>query len=188
MKLSTFLAAPVVLSSALIGLNAANAADVSSGLYSGIGVGNTIAHDVQSSAGLDDNNDTNLNAFVGYKFNNWFSTELGFNDFGDLRFNNADGSTSELGSKAYSLSAIGEIPVWAGLIGYGRVGGAYIDSDISSSDVGVDVNSEWAPVYGLGVKYQWETVPLFTRLEYTRYDIDSDFKLDTTQLSIGAQF
>lgn len=176
----------LVAVSAALAAPMANAADVSSGLYSGIGVNNTIVHTKkhENLYNVDKNNTRAASAFVGYKFNNWFSTEVGFNDLGTIKMKEG----GDVSSKAYGLSAIGEIPVYAGFIGYARVGAAYVDSSNLKRGDDVKHNQNTAPVYGLGIKYQFEEVPVFTRLEYTRYDIDSKFKLDTTNLSFGVQF
>ncbi|WP_414501153.1 MULTISPECIES: outer membrane beta-barrel protein [unclassified Zymobacter] len=186
MKLSSLaLVAPVALTAAMA-IGTANAADVSHGLYSGIGVNNTIAHTKDSSTlDIDKNASRAAGAFVGYKFNNWFSTEVSYNDLGEVKQN---GNRGDIGTKAYGLSAIGEIPVYAGFIGYARVGAAYTQSDDAIKQSGAKHSDNTAPVYGLGLKYQFQEVPVFARVEYTRYDIDSKYKLDATNLSIGTQF
>ena len=185
MKLSSLvLVAPAVLSTAMA-IGTANAADVSHGLYSGIGVNNTIAHTRDGGdLSIDKNSSRDAGAFVGYKFNNWFSTEVGFNDLGEVKLTNGD----KIGTKAYGLSAIGEIPMFAGVVGYARVGAAYTKSDETIRQSGAKHADNTSPVYGVGMKYQFQEVPVFARLEYTRYDIDSKFKLDATNLSIGTQF
>ena len=185
MKLSSLaLVAPVALTAAMA-IGTANAADVSHGLYSGIGVNNTIAH-TRDGANLDvDKNASRAaGAFFGYKFNNWFSTEVSYNDLGEVKLTNGD----KIATKAYGLSAIGEIPVYAGFIGYARVGAAYTQSDDAIKQSGAKHSENTTPVYGVGLKYQFQEVPVFARVEYTRYDIDSKFKLDSTNLSIGTQF
>ncbi|WP_106477034.1 porin family protein [Phytohalomonas tamaricis] len=200
MKRISYFTAPLICSSMLVvGTGVANAADTTTqGLYSGVGAGNTIVHDADiggfgdnnSDTRVTDNNDTAQSAFVGYKFNNWFSTEANFTDFGDIEFG-GDANSGEYSTKAYSLSAIGEIPVYAGLIGYARVGAAYwkANGNGNFSD-GTSVSNEYGtdPVYGLGVKYQFKQLPVFARAEYTRYDMDSDYRLDVTSASVGVQF
>lgn len=185
MKLSSLaLVAPVALTAAMA-IGTANAADVSHGLYSGIGVNNTIAHTHDDDTlSIDKNASRAAGAFVGYKFNNWFSTEVNYNDLGEVKLTDGD----KIATKAYGLSAIGEIPVYAGFIGYARVGAAYTRSDDAIKQSGAKHSENTAPVYGVGLKYQFQEVPVFARVEYTRYDIDSKFKLDSTNLSIGAQF
>ncbi|MFC0269450.1 outer membrane beta-barrel protein [Kushneria aurantia] len=169
-------------------------ADTSNGIYSGVGVGNTIVHDANVSGFSDnatltnsrvsDNNDTAQSAFVGYKFNDWFSTEINYADLGEIDYTSDQGS-GNYKTKTYSLSAIGELPLFYGVSGYARVGAAYWDADAegpASNQYGTD------PVYGLGLKYQFETVPVFARAEYRRYDMDSDYRLDATMASVGVQF
>lgn len=186
MKLSSLaLVAPVALSAAMA-MGTANAADVSHGLYSGIGVNNTIAHTRDGAQlDIDKNASRAAGAFLGYKFNNWFSTEVSYNDLGEVKLNDGKG---DIATKAYGLSAIGEVPMFAGVIGYARVGAAYTQSDEAIRQSGAKHADNTTPVYGVGMKYQFQEVPVFARLEYTRYDIDSKFKLDATNLSIGTQF
>ncbi|OHV11840.1 outer membrane beta-barrel protein [Kushneria phosphatilytica] len=201
MKRIALATAPLLATSLLLA-PMANAADgTSSGLYSGVGAGNTISHDWDpqefgghsSAAGdrVDDNNDAAQNAFIGYKYNDWFSTEIGYTDFGKIGFT-GNGQDGGYKTKAYSLSAIGEMPIWNGLSGYARVGAAYWKANGRGNFAdGSDVSNEYGtdPIYGVGLKYQFsDSVPLFGRLEYTRYDFDSDFKLDTTMASVGVQF
>ncbi|MCM2971677.1 outer membrane beta-barrel protein [Larsenimonas suaedae] len=194
--------APLLIGSAFV-TTTAMAADTntatSEGIYSGVGVGETRVHDGNlhafsndnaGTASLSDDDDTAQNAFVGYKYNPYFSTELSFTDLGDIEAQ-GNGSDATLSTKAYGLSAIGEVPIYGGLSGYGRVGYAYFKTDGDGNYANGDsVDNEYggAPMYGLGAKYQFSDVPVFVRAEYTRYQLDSNYKLDTAMGSVGVQF
>ncbi|WP_158521512.1 outer membrane beta-barrel protein [Kushneria konosiri] len=193
MKKFALFAAPLFASSLVAAPMAM--ADTSSGIYSGVGVGSAQVHDADvssfsenntvSGSRITDNNDTAQSAFVGYKFNDWFSTEINYADLGDIAYD-ADQGSGHYQTKAYSLSAIGELPLFYGVSGYARVGAAYWKANAQEGPASNQYGTD--PVYGLGLKYQFETVPVFARAEYTRYDMDSDYKIDAAMASVGVQF
>lgn len=169
-------------------------ADTSSGIYSGVGVGSAKVHDADVNNFSDsnltgdritDSHDTAQSAFVGYKFNDWFSTEINYADLGAVEYS-ADQGNGAYETKTYSLSAIGELPLFYGVSGYARVGAAYWKANAKEGAADNQYGTD--PVYGLGLKYQFETVPVFARAEYRRYDMDSDYKLDAAMASVGVQF
>ncbi|WP_456267192.1 outer membrane beta-barrel protein [Kushneria sp. AK178] len=192
MKKVALFAAPLFASSLAVAPMAM--ADTSTGIYSGVGAGSAQVHDAdissfssgtQTGDRITDNNDTAQSAFVGYKFNDWFSTEINYADLGDIDYTSDQGS-GNYQTKTYSLSAIGELPLFYGVSGYARVGAAYWKANAQSGPASNEYGTD--PVYGLGLKYQFETVPVFARAEYTRYDLDSDYKIDAAMASVGVQF
>ncbi|MCM2130343.1 outer membrane beta-barrel protein [Larsenimonas rhizosphaerae] len=200
MKYMSKMTAPVVASAFLLTVSGAALADnnTDSGLYSGVGVGQSRVHDADlhafsnndSGSTISSDDDTAQNAFVGYKYNPYFSSEAFFTDFGDVDVS-GNGTDGKLSTKAYGLSAIGELPIYGGLSAYGRVGYAYFKTNGHGSyGAGNDIDNEYggAPVYGVGAKYQFEQMPVFVRAEYDRYQLDSNYKLDTAMGSIGVQF
>lgn len=175
MKFAKLIAAPVVLASSLVAVNAAYA-DANSGLYSGISGNNTIVHD----AGATDHHSTGLGAFVGYKYVPWFSTEITYDDYGSAKFAKGSADNGQ-NTKTYGLSLIPELPLGGGVSVFARGGFDYLDTKADVRD--------WAPVAGAGLKYQPSTeVPVFARVEYDRVFGNSNFKLDSTKLSLGVQF
>ncbi|REC96128.1 outer membrane beta-barrel protein [Kushneria indalinina] len=192
MKKFALFAAPLFASSLAVAPMAM--ADTSTGIYSGVGVGSAQVHDADvgsfssgdlSGDRITDNNDTAQSAFVGYKFNDWFSTEINYADLGDIDYATDQGN-GRYQTKAYSLSAIGELPLFYGVSGYARVGAAYWKANAQEGPASNQYGTD--PVYGLGLKYQFETIPVFARAEYTRYDMDSDYRIDAAMASVGVQF
>lgn len=173
MKFATLVAVPVVVASSMFAISAANA-DSNTGLYSGVGISNNILH----KAGATDHRNTGANAFVGYRYAPWFSTEVTYDDYGHFSYSD-QGYTK---TKTYGLSLIPELPLFGGVSAFARVGMDYVDTSRS----GV---RDWAPVYGAGLKYQFsESVPVFARIEYDRVHVSDNFKLDSTKLGVGVQF
>jgi len=110
-----------------------------------------------------DKTDTAYGLFGGYQFNKYFGAELSIHKLGQHRIGDSDAKTT-----AYSLDAIGRLPVNDKFAVYGRLGGAHYERDFSGLDGAGNQNSAGFKV-GLGADYainkDWSL-----RTELTRYN------------------
>ncbi|MBB4841830.1 OOP family OmpA-OmpF porin [Paucibacter oligotrophus] len=135
------------------------------GFYVGVDLGqsrNDLSSPTSPALRLD-KTDTAYGIFGGYQFNKYFATELSVHKLGQQRIGDSDAKTS-----AYSLDAIGRLPVNDKFSVYGRLGGAHYERDFSGLDGAGNKISTGFKV-GLGVDYainkDWAL-----RTELTRYN------------------
>ncbi|MEJ6005251.1 outer membrane beta-barrel protein [Paucibacter sp. AS339] len=107
-----------------------------------------------------DKTDTAYGVHGGYQFNKYFAAELGVNRLGTQKIGDSKATT-----KAYSLDAIGRLPVSDKFTVYGRLGGAHMERTYSD-DAG---NHAAGFKVGLGAEYAID--PSWSlRTELTRYN------------------
>lgn len=184
------------------GTMAAHAADSdnSRGFYIGGGVGkfNVKIDDIDETdeaiEKLDDD-DTSWKAFVGYRFNQYFSVEGAYIDFGGP----SDRTTASGSSGDYKAEFSGFAPYLIGTIPlgpvelFGKVGYYFYDVDITADldDLGGDVfrssNSGEDLLYGFGVGMTFFD-HLNARLEYEKIDADNIDDADALWLSGAWRF
>ena len=196
---------------------AALAAD--SGWYAGVGVGGSKAKDFPSAAEVDamlladygivatstaDDTGTAWKLFAGYRFNKNFALEGGYADLGKATFDSivtvpAAGTVSlAWKAKAWSLAAVGILPVTDQFEVFGKVGAHRWDLDASVAVAGGggaaagsadDSGSSW--LYGVGASYSF-TKNMAVRAEWERYgkvgDEDNTGRSDIDVWSLGIQY
>ena len=122
--------------------------------------------------GLDDT-DTSFGIAAGYRINENFSVELGFQDFGEISVSDGGGS-AKVGADAIQLSVIGGVPVSENAGVYAELGLDSWDADFSlSNGVGSISGSEDGTdiFYGIGAYISLsEAVNL--KFEYQMHDLD----------------
>lgn len=177
--------------------------------YAGIGIGQAriddwsdfVASDL-SSLGLTgttnvDDRSMGVKLYGGYKFNKYFALEGGFVDFNDTKASasiTAPGAgtayyTSE--NDAWTLAAVGTLPVTKNISLLAKVGGAHWSSNIRAHGTGsgavaagVAKNSDVDVFYGVGASYALMD-NIDVRGEWERYDFDgTDVDLLTAGLAI----
>lgn len=115
---------------------------------------------------IDDNSGA-YNLDIGWRFNKWIAVDAGYWGLGEYKADNYD---LKVDSSAWTVGAIGSIPIWIIDI-YGRLGAAWYEND--SSVTTDDGNS---PYYGLGAAFNLGA-SLDIYAEWTRFDIDTDLDL-----------
>ncbi|WP_206192011.1 OmpA family protein [Shewanella algae] len=134
---------------------------VSEDLYFGAGAGYTHYHGLDKIDGVDSarENTFGSDAFIGYHFNKFFATELGYLYAGK---GNTDGEKFE--NQGGTLSLIGRVPMIGDLSLFGEAGGYWAHSHGLE-----DKDSKVAPLFGLGLSYPIsESFDLQARWRYTK--------------------
>ncbi|WP_458524532.1 porin family protein [Onishia taeanensis] len=173
------------------------------GFYLGAGIGYTTvdsdAIDYLKSRGANtDDSDTAYKLFAGYDFNDKFSLEASYIDFGEASANGSVGSDSvdiEASLDGIGFAALARWPIPSGVGIYAKLGLVAWDSDVKGHAIddgveyyfiGVDGTD---PFYGVGAEFVVDRVMI--RGEYERYDISNDgedFTIDLASLSLGYLF
>lgn len=201
MKLKTLVAASCASTVMIAFAPSVLAAPNADGLYLGVGTGfSSLKNDRDEvsdfvSDGVedfdpDDDDDNVFKGFVGYEFNPYFATELFYADLGRTRWQGGENANTDLESKAYGVSAVGQLPITSWLTLFAKAGIAKwktdVDSNLGGLDVDLDDQDGTDPVYGVGAQFNFD--PFLVRTEYERYDFDSDYQIDTFTASAGFKF
>lgn len=197
--------------SAVFGVASAQAADT--GFYVGGSFGQSKVNDFDgsdidaellSSYGLTsststDDTDTGWKAFAGYRFMKYLAVEGAYTNFGEGTANTTITAplvgvvNTKLEADAWTLSALGILPLGDRFSLFGRVGVNFWNIDISATGTGSggvatvsdsDDGTDW--VYGVGVAYNF-TKNLSVRGEWERYDFD-DGDIDLLSAGISWSF
>ncbi|MBU1665601.1 MAG: outer membrane beta-barrel protein [Gammaproteobacteria bacterium] len=189
------------------------------GWYAGVGVGGSKAKDVGSAAEVDaslladygitatstaEDTDTAWKLFAGYRINKNFAVEGSYADLGKATFDStvtapAAGTVNiSWKSKAWSLAAVGILPVTDQFEVFGKIGGHFWDVDMSVTATGgggtaagsaSDDGTSW--LYGVGASYSFSK-NIAVRAEWERYqdvgDENTTGKSDVDMLSVGVQY
>ncbi len=147
------------------------------GFYVHGGIGRSDANE----SNLD--NDTSFNIGLGWRFNDHFSVEGGYNDFGDFKIKNVTASNANLSADSIELGLAAKLPFGEnGFFGKARLGAHRWDGSIRSTVLGVD-DSGTDVYFGVGLGYDFnERVGL--SLNFDRYAIDD---LDVNRFGIGGE-
>ena len=85
---------------------------------------------------------------------------------------------------------VGQLPVTPWFTAFAKAGLAKWETDVDGNlgDANLDLkdNDGTDPVYGVGAQFNFD--PFLVRAEYERYDMDSDYKIDTFTASAGLRF
>jgi OOP family OmpA-OmpF porin len=149
-----------------------------------------------------DETDTAWKVFAGFQFNRNFALELGYADLGEFSSRTrttgpAATVNGEFKAKAWSLDAVGTLPLNDRFSLLARAGAMYYDLDARAAAVAAgvpvtvhesDKDVSWKA--GLGAQYSFAT-NLGARLEWEHYhrlgDADTG-KSDVDTISLGLQF
>ena len=194
--------------SAALGVSSAQAADT--GFYVGGSLGQSTANDfngsdidaelfssygITSSTSTDDS-DTGWKVFAGYRFMKYLAVEGAYTDLGEFTAHSTVTSPSagivdsSIETDAWTISALGILPLGDSFSLFGRVGVNLWSADISATGSGGGVTAsasddddgtDW--VYGVGAAWNF-TNNLSLRGEWERYDLgDGDVDLWSAGLS-----
>lgn len=149
------------------------------GLYAGLGIGQSHYQDVDAPSA--NTRSEGWKAYAGYAFNKYFGIEGGYANLNDMTA--TDGTlTANVATDAWTLGAVVSYPVTAKFSVIGKLGAAYMLSDIRVKDgVGepdtvTTGDDDYEPNYGVGVSYALLD-NLSLRAEWERFD-RSDFDID----------
>lgn len=196
--------------SAVFGVASAQAADT--GFYVGGSFGQSKVNDfngadidaelsllgLTSSTSTDDT-DTGWKAFAGYRFMDYLAVEGAYTNFGEATANSivtaplAGVVNTKLETDAWTLSALGILPLGDRFSLFGRVGVNFWNIDVSATGTGGGVTATASDsddgtdmVYGVGAAYNF-TNKLGVRGEWERYEFD-DADIDFLSAGISWNF
>lgn len=137
-----------------------------------------------------DDEDNVWKGFVGYQFNRYMAAEAFYADLGRVQLRGNDIANTDLESSAYGASLVGQLPVTTWFAPFAKIGAASWETDVDGNlgDANLDLqdNDGFDPVYGVGAQFTFS--PVLIRAEYERYDLDSDYTIDTFSASVGLRF
>ncbi len=125
-----------------------------SGVYIGLNGGQAVARKYCDRVTTCEDTDTTVRGEVGLQFNPNWAAEMGYTSFGTL-FDGQDNNVSaKQDASAWTLSAVGTIPLGASFGLFGRAGVARYNLSNSGTVQGVAVESKHAikPYFGAGAK------------------------------------
>lgn len=141
-----------------------------SGFLIGIDAGQSDAHKYCHNVSNCDHADTSVRGNIGYQFDQNWAAELGYTSFGTLFKSHDDNFNASQKANAWTLSAVGTLPIGDRFGVFGRVGAARYNTDNSGTVQGVPVKDEnkVKPYFGAGVKFD-VTDHFLIRAEYQLY-------------------
>jgi OOP family OmpA-OmpF porin len=171
-------------------VNDFNGADIDAELFNNYGL--------ISSTSTDDT-DTGWKAFAGYRLMKFLAVEGAYTKFGEATANSiitaplAGVVNTTLESDAWTLSALGILPLGDRFSLFGRVGVNFWNADVSATGTGGGVTATASGsddgtdmVYGVGAAYNF-TNKLGVRGEWERYEFD-DADIDFLSVGISWNF
>lgn len=169
--LKTILASAITLSA----VTATTPVFADNGFYTGIGVTQAFVDE----RGLDED-DTGGKIYGGYKFNDYFSIEGSYYDFGNI-----EDAGRQLEADGVSLAIIGSLPLTQYVSIFAKAGTHDWDAEARGVFPGQSLrDSDTDAFYGAGVQYNF-TDSITVRAEVERYEVE---ELDFDAATIGIQF
>ncbi len=183
------------------------------GWYAGLGVGQSHYRDLASSinsavASVGGTSRTSVSplsegwkVYGGYQFNKYLALEGGYTNLNDAHANTTITAPStgtirtNVATDAWSLAAVGTYPITDKFSVMGKVGAAYVLTEITAKATGsgsgttasVAVGDDsYRPVYGMGVSYALLD-NLNLRAEYERFDL-KDINIDLITAGVAVKF
>ena len=145
--------------------------------------------DFRTDINVDDD-DNVFKGFVGYELNPYFATEVFYADLGRTRLEGNNVANTDLESNAYGVNVVGQLPITPWFTAFAKAGLAKwetdVDGNLGDSSLDLKDNDGTDPVYGVGAQFNFD--PFLVRAEYERYDLDSDYQIDTFTASAGLRF
>lgn len=150
----------------------------------GFSLGRSKLHaDCPSGNSCDLRDNSAWRAYVGGKFNNVVGGEVGWVDLGS--WDRGGGTTK---SRGLDLALVAGVPIGQNSSVFGKLGAAYLRSDVSGTGLSTGRESSWAPRFGVGAQIGL-TQNWAVRLDADRYRVDfpgSRQNVDTYM--VGAQY
>jgi hypothetical protein len=159
-----------------------------SGFYLGGSVGSaSLADDFD---GFDvDANSTSFRLIAGWHFNDYFSLEGGYHNFGKFEQSfDVGGTPTDISLKAdgFTLGATGSIPLGEKFALFGRAGAFFWDGDAEINDVSQAQPEDTNPYFGGGAKYAISD-SLSVIGDWTRYELE-DTQSDVFAIGLTFRF
>jgi hypothetical protein len=154
--------------------------------YLAAGVGNATLDDDFDGLRVNDNS-TAIRITAGWSFNDYFSLEGGYNDFGDFEQSFADvsgPSTARLSADGFIMGATGSIPVGERFALTGRAGMFFWNGSAEVNNVSQATPEDSNLYLGAGVSFDLSKSFQLTG-DWTRYELES---AASSVFSLGFQY
>jgi len=171
---------------ALLILSIAPISAQAGGLYIGAGVGNASLDDDFDGLAIDDSS-TAFRLVAGWRFNDYFTLEGGYQDFGDFeQVLDIAGSQSTvaLSADGFTLGATGSIPLGERFALTGRAGMFFWNGNAEINNVSQATPEDSNLYLGAGARFQLGKKIQLTG-DWTRFDLKGT---DSGVFSIGLQY
>lgn len=173
------------------------------GWYAGLGFGQSQYRDVSSyidaevasgATPVSGNNRTEgWKAYTGYQFNKYLGVEGGYANLNDMSNKSTKGANTYLtnvDTDAWTLAVVGTLPVTGKFSVTGRLGAAYMLSDVKTqlnTNTSVTKGDDgYEPYYGVGVSYAlFDNLDL--RADWERFD-RKDLNIDLLTAGVAVKF
>ena len=156
------------------------------GFFVGGSIGNASLNEDFDGLNVDDNS-TAFRIFAGWRFNDYFSLEGGYHDFGDFEqtFDDAGGtSTAKLSADGFTLGAAGRVPVSERFALTGRAGMFFWNGTAEINNVSQATPEDSNLYLGAGVSFDVSKRFQLTA-DWTRYELESAV---SGVFSVGLQY
>jgi OmpA-OmpF porin, OOP family len=186
-----------------------------SGWYGGLDIGrsklgasggdfeNALARQGIGGTATNDNADTAWGMNLGYRVNRHLAFEGAYTDLGKFSYSvdvsapTADGISGSYSAKAYSVSAVGIVPLQSSWSIYGKAGLARTSTKLTASSVTGATSPEDASdsgtglLVGAGLRYDLQRSRIFMKAGWDRYvdaGAESTGKADIDLYSVGVGY
>lgn len=141
------------------------------GFYVGASVGKASLNEDFDGLVIDDET-TSFRIVVGWGFNDYFSLEGGYHDFGDFKQDLGGGQgTAKLSADGFTLGAVGSIPVSERFALTGRAGMYFWNGNAEINNVSQATPEDGNLYLGAGVKFDVSKQFQLTA-DWTRYELE----------------
>jgi hypothetical protein len=141
------------------------------GLYAGASVGKASLNEDFDGLVVDDDA-TSFRIVVGWSFNDYFSLEGGYHDFGDFEQDLGGGQgTAKLSADGFTLGAVGSVPVSERFALTARAGMYFWNGSAEINNVSQATPEDSNLYLGAGVKFNVSKQFQLTA-DWTRYELE----------------
>ncbi len=154
--------------------------------YLGASIGNATLNEDFDGLTVDDNS-TAFRIVAGWRFNDYFSVEGGYHDFGDFEQSFDDGSgpiTAKLSADGFIFGATGRLPVSERFALTARVGMFFWNGTAEVNNVSQATPEDSNLYLGVGVSFDLSKNLQLTG-DWTRYELES---ASSRVVSVGLQY
>ena len=182
------------LATSILSLSSYSVHAIGPGGYGGFALGSASYSDDEllglcSDFGLDcssESSDTAFKLFGGYRFNQYFSLEGGYADWGEVSIQPISVARLSFDATGPYLAILPGIPVGDKVTLFGELGVGYLDANLKGSvpvigEVARVSDELTAPIYGFGADFHLEQVSL--RLLWERIDPDETYSVEGVDVS-----
>ncbi len=161
-------------------------ANADKGFYAGGGIGSAELSEDFDGFTIDTDS-TAYRIFGGWRFNDYFAVEGGYQDFGDFEQQIDVGGTpvtASLSADGFTLGVAGSLPIGERFSVMGRFGMFYWDGNAEINNVSQATPEDNNPYFGIGIGYAVSEKFLITG-DLTRFELED---ANSNVISLGFQF